>query len=184
METKALCLGLLTLGDSTGYEIKKALAEGPLSHFQFASFGTIYPALNQLEARGFVGSTAFTQNGRPDKKVYSITESGRAEFRRILKADPLADRIRSDHVFMLFFGDHMDTDHRREVRDGYLEYYRDAVDRLEKMDLSKALQGPRFAHQMGLTIYRAIIEFLESNRSEWFDEDEPESDTRDARTGT
>ena len=29
MDAKTLCLGVLTLGEATGYEIKKAVEEGP-----------------------------------------------------------------------------------------------------------------------------------------------------------
>ena len=103
MDTKALCLGILTMGDCSGYEIKKALAEGAMAHFQYASFGTIYPTLNRLEKQGFVTSVAYSQKGRPDKKVYSLTDKGRGEFRRILKMPPSPERYRSDYLFMLFF---------------------------------------------------------------------------------
>ena len=40
MNVRTLCLGVLSLGEATGYEIKKLL-ESRFSHFYDASFGSI-----------------------------------------------------------------------------------------------------------------------------------------------
>jgi len=48
MDVKTLCLGVLSLGDASGYEIRKMFEEGPFAHFHHASFGSIYPALSPL----------------------------------------------------------------------------------------------------------------------------------------
>ena len=175
MDTKALCLGVLSIGDSTGYEIKKALAEGPFAHFQYAGFGSIYPTLTRLEAEGLVAGASFAQKGRPDKRVYSITEAGRQAFRNMLLEDPGSERYRSDHLFMLFFGDDVDVERRRAVRESFVGYYRDVLAVLESKDSANAPPGMRFAHQMGIAIYRAAVEFLENQQPEWF-ENENESE--------
>ena len=78
----------------------------------------------------------------------------------------------------------MDVADRRAVRDAYIEQYRTALAKLESADCAKALPGHRFAHQLGVVTYRALIDYLESHQSEWFDEDERESDPRNLRTGT
>ena len=183
MDTKALCLGVLSLGDSTGYEIKKALAEGPFAHFQYAGFGSIYPTLTRLEAEGLVAGAAFAQKGRPDKRVYSITEAGRQAFRRMLQEEPGAERYRSDYLFMLFFGDDVDVERRRSVRDSYVRHYREALVALESMDLSKARPGMRFAHRMGIAMYRATIDFLENQQPEWFEDESEDVPMRQWRAG-
>ena len=66
------------LEEASGYEIKKDIEEGLFSHFIDASFGSIYPALTQLAAEGLLTVRAEEQTGKPDKKVYAITEAGRA----------------------------------------------------------------------------------------------------------
>ncbi|GEQ96922.1 hypothetical protein JCM17844_05590 [Iodidimonas gelatinilytica] len=48
MDVRTLCLGILALGDASGYEIKKMVAEGSFSFFSEASYGSIYPALTKL----------------------------------------------------------------------------------------------------------------------------------------
>ena len=48
MDVRTICLGLLTRGDATGYEMKKLFEEEGFGHFAEASFGSIYPALGRL----------------------------------------------------------------------------------------------------------------------------------------
>ena len=48
MDVQTLCLGSLTLGEASGYEIKKLFEEGPFAYFYHASYGSIYPALGNL----------------------------------------------------------------------------------------------------------------------------------------
>ena len=46
-------LGLLSHEDLTGYDIKKQIDSG-ISFFWKGSFGSIYPALSEMEKSGFV----------------------------------------------------------------------------------------------------------------------------------
>ena len=75
MQKETLCLGLLSLGPRSGYEIKQ-MFEGPLSDFYSLSFGTIYPTLNKLQSAKFVSCKQHAQSKKPDKKVYTITKKG------------------------------------------------------------------------------------------------------------
>ena len=75
MDVKTLCLGVLTEGDKTGYEIKRCFENG-FSHFFGAGFGSIYPALAELSRQGLVTCRSVEQDKRPDKKVYSLTACG------------------------------------------------------------------------------------------------------------
>jgi DNA-binding MarR family transcriptional regulator len=43
-----------------------------------AKSGTVYPALNSLEERGFLESEKVEQEDKPDKKTYAITDAGKA----------------------------------------------------------------------------------------------------------
>ena len=65
MDVRTLCLGVLSLGDASGYEIKKRL-ESTFNHFYDASFGSIYPALNQLQKEGLVRCEPEAQTNRQD----------------------------------------------------------------------------------------------------------------------
>ena len=75
-------LKLLDDGPKHGYELIRLLEERFLGLYA-PSAGTIYPRLQRLEAEGLVRHTA--AGGR---KVYEITEAGRAELRQ--RADELS----------------------------------------------------------------------------------------------
>ena len=103
MDTKSLCLAVLSYGDRSGYEIKKTFEDGPFSHIQEIGFSSIYPALARLLEDGLVSVTAHAQEGRPDKKVYSLTPKGRMALLDALDAPAEPDRIRSDFTFRMLF---------------------------------------------------------------------------------
>jgi DNA-binding PadR family transcriptional regulator len=71
-------LALLASEDSHGYQLKArlALALGPLAGA--LNDGQVYVTLTRLEKAGLVDSHRVGQADRPDRKVYSLTEAGRA----------------------------------------------------------------------------------------------------------
>lgn len=61
----------------SGYDLRKQF-EGSVGFFWQASFQQIYRELGKLEEQGLVESEAIAQQGRPDKKVFSVTTAGKA----------------------------------------------------------------------------------------------------------
>jgi DNA-binding PadR family transcriptional regulator len=92
VNVRTVCLSILYEGDATGYEIRRLCVEGECAYFVEASFGSIYPALAKLEGDGLVNSRVEAQDGKPSKKVYSITEAGRTAFVQAL-FEPLGDEV-------------------------------------------------------------------------------------------
>lgn len=90
MNVRTLCLSILYEGEATGYEIRRLCVEGECSYFVEASFGSIYPALAKMENEKLVTRRTEQQIGKPAKKVYCITDAGRAAFSDEL-AEPLGD---------------------------------------------------------------------------------------------
>lgn len=60
----------------TGYEIGRQF-ERSIGHFWSATHQQIYRTLKKLHADGLVAYEAVPQNGRPDKKVYTLSDRGR-----------------------------------------------------------------------------------------------------------
>jgi DNA-binding PadR family transcriptional regulator len=129
-----------------------------------ASYGSIYPALRDLEGEGSVRVSEVIQSGRPNKKVYEITDAGRERFREALKEPPAPDSYRSEFLMHLFFG-HLHEPgrllelvwRRREERlaeietlTGVEEEYRDVATPFQMMTLKS-----------GLAHARAEVAFLE-----------------------
>lgn len=74
MLTYAL-LGFLRYAPMTGYDLKQIM-DLSTSNFWHAKQSQIYTTLKKLEAKGQVQSEIEPQQGRPDRRVYSITPVG------------------------------------------------------------------------------------------------------------
>lgn len=167
MDAKTLCLGALALGDASGYEIRKLYEEGPLSYIHYTSFGSIYPALNKLLAEGLVSVTEHPQDGRPDKKVYHLTDQGREQFQQNLLAPPNGDRFRSDFLYMLYFSHMLPAEKVSELLDQMLVQYHAYHDDLKSREITEYPDKPpgaRFVFNMGLEFYEMVIRFIEDKR--------------------
>jgi DNA-binding PadR family transcriptional regulator len=86
MSTRLVILGLLRERPLHGYEIKHIIEEH-MGDWTNIAFGSIYFALKKLSEEGFVEKAGTEQEGgRPSRTIYQITEAGRAEFLRLLRA--------------------------------------------------------------------------------------------------
>jgi len=107
MNVRTICLAILHDGDATGYEIRKLSVEGEYSYFMDASYGSIYPALARLEDEKLVVSRVEQQDGKPAKKIYSITELGRTTFIQSLFEKLGEDEFRSEFLLFLRFANEL-----------------------------------------------------------------------------
>jgi len=87
MSLKYTLLGFLSYGPQTGYDIKKHM-DNSTQFFWHARLSQIYPTLKRMEEEELVESIVMPQEGKPDKKVYLITDKGRAALMEWL-AEPL-----------------------------------------------------------------------------------------------
>lgn len=74
-DLEAVVLGVLQEGGRHGYEIARRIREideGALN----AREGRLYPLLHKLEADGLIAGQWMPQEGRPPRKVYSLTATG------------------------------------------------------------------------------------------------------------
>ena len=100
-------LGILGMKPMSGYEIRSWIEEN-LGFFWSEGWGQLYPALRNLEERGFIRQdgdlSASSRKGNRNKKIYSITESGRAHFVRYLGKPPEEQGFRDELLLKVFFG--------------------------------------------------------------------------------
>ena len=96
-------LGMLSLGDRSGYELKQMIGES-IGNFWNESFGQIYPTLKRLETDGLVSAE---EGERAGSKVYSLTESGRGRLAEWLEVMPRPQVPRNELLLKLFFGNLM-----------------------------------------------------------------------------
>jgi len=164
LDVKTLCLGALCITDATGYDIKK-LFESAFSHFQHASYGSIYPALRQLEDTGLVSSREEPGTGHPARKVFTPTPAGRQRFVETLMETPASEQLRSDFLVLLFFAHLLPTDALAAKLDEVEAQYRQQLDYLESIATDHThTTGIQFTIDLGIRVYREKLAFLNERR--------------------
>lgn len=166
MDVRTICLGILSRGEATGYEIKKLFDDDGYQHFVEASFGSIYPALNRLTEEGLVSVRAEAQEKRPDRKVYSITPAGRTAFLASLMKPMPEDRHRSPFVFAMLFSHLLPQDRVTSLIDAYIDQSEAKLSQLTEKKPEPQSAGERFVVGLGRTIYEASLKFMRAHRAE------------------
>ena len=77
MSLPHVILTVLSTRDATGYDITKEFSAS-IGYFWKASHQQVYRELNKMAQNEMVTCELQPQDGKPDRKVYSITDAGRA----------------------------------------------------------------------------------------------------------
>jgi PadR family transcriptional regulator, regulatory protein AphA len=166
MNVRTLCLGVLSFQEASGYEIKKEIEEGLFSHFIEASFGSIYPALTQLNAEGLVTLRAEEQTSRPDKKVYAITEAGRATLAKSIAVIPSRDKYKSEFLFEMLFQDLLPNEFLRLAIEKQLTDLNEDLKRIVECRCAEDQSaGSDFVAGYGEAVLSAGVKYLEAKLS-------------------
>lgn len=165
MSVKTLCLAILNCGDTTGYEIRKHLTEGNFSYFEDASYGSIYPTLARLEVDGLVTVREEAQAGRPSRKIYSITDKGRAEFRKSLQELPAPDTFRSPFLLIAMWAELAGPETIGKAIDARMDNLRTEIAKLNTILQECDHPGTRFIVEYGLNCMNADLDFLVREKS-------------------
>ncbi|MER5844212.1 MULTISPECIES: PadR family transcriptional regulator [Streptomyces] len=92
-------LALLARGPAHGYELKQDLEQLLGSAYPQPNIGQIYVTLGRLEKSGLIEGEDVEQAGRPNKKVYHLTDTGREALRAWFEETSDEPRVR-DEFFM------------------------------------------------------------------------------------
>jgi PadR family transcriptional regulator, regulatory protein AphA len=164
--TEFAILGLLAEGPLSGYDIKKEVEER-LSHFWSLSYGHVYPMLRRLDEQGLVAMTVERQEGRPDRKVYAITDDGRRALEDAFVEPPAPSLPRNELLLRIFMGRHARKEHLlRDVRESRERAERTLamLQAIEaRVDGDPGRQAERVYWKLtlryGLRVYRAIADW-------------------------
>jgi PadR family transcriptional regulator AphA len=167
MDARAICLAVLSLGDASGYEIRKSLESGPFGSFTDAGFGSIYPALKRLSDEGMVAGRQESQGGRPDKTVYSVTQKGKLALLDVLSEGPSVERLHSDHLFRLYFAHLLPARAVEALIEDRIAFYTAKMAHMQdKRACDPANPGADFVCGFGLALYEAGARYLEEHKHE------------------
>lgn len=99
-----------------GYQLKGE-CEAIADEFWALNYGRLYRILDELESTGALTVADEIQKGRPNKKVYRITEKGKQSLDDWLLApvEPNAQPLRDEMVLKLLFIDSDDVDRIYEI---------------------------------------------------------------------
>lgn len=157
--TSFIVLGLLELcGEATPYDLKGLVALS-LGNFWSVQHAQLYTETARLAEAGLLSETR--EEGGRRRKVYSLTEKGRAALRE-WTATPTSEltELRDLGLLKVFFGadPKLIAERQLEVHRAKLAEY----ERLKaELDASGGLDGPRLALESGLGHEREFVEFWE-----------------------
>ncbi|MCW2658782.1 MAG: PadR family transcriptional regulator [Jatrophihabitans sp.] len=155
---------------STGYDLARRFDKS-IGQFWTATHQQVYKVLGRMDANGWVAATVVAQDARPDKKVYDLTDTGRAELQDWLARPAEREATRSDLAVKIRGASYGDpaavaAEVRRHRADhaGRLEFY--LANEKREFPEPSALTGHRL-HQWlvlrgGITLERGLID--------WYDE--------------
>ncbi len=158
----------------TLYDIKKGM-ERSTEYFASTSQGAIHPALVKLEKNGYINSKEEIKNNRI-KKLYSITDSGRERFSKLMRQDLGPDKYKSTQLLKMLFFNELTKEERLASISTHIKYFRDMQQdlihirdegkmRLEEMGLSletfKPAKYENDALEFGLAYSSFIIKWFE-----------------------
>jgi DNA-binding PadR family transcriptional regulator len=171
MDISNLCLGALSLSEASGYEIKK-MFESSFSHFQAVSFGSVYPALAKLSDQGLVTYREETQEKRPTKKVFSITDKGRKHFYKNLTITEPTEQHRSDFLLLLMFAHMLPEERLKEIIDTQISHITAELKIIEESEGEywELTPGMRFTLEYGKAAYSAVLELMQQRRDQLLEE--------------
>ena len=172
MDVKTVCLGMLTEGPASGYDLKKEF-ESTFSHFFAAGYGSIYPALSTLSESGLVDCEEIPQEGKPDRKVYRITDEGRMFLLEALKNLEPSHKIRSEFLATLCFAHLMPPGDVQAVLDHRLAAianFHGMFEQFEQECVCEWPEGAKFVLGIGRAVANAMETYINENRHALADE--------------
>jgi PadR family transcriptional regulator, regulatory protein AphA len=166
MDVKTVCLGLLSFGEATGYDLKKHF-EASFDHFFSTGFGSIYPALSALAAEGLAECTSVPQDGRPDRKIYRITPAGEAALRTTLATCEPGHKLRSELLALLYFSNLVPPERVKSLLDSRLAQMQQSLSRMRHTGCPGEPEWPnsvRFVQGFGVALLEAATRYMTTNR--------------------
>jgi DNA-binding PadR family transcriptional regulator len=140
-------LGLLHEGPMHGYELRKRL-NLMLGWGRVLSYGSLYPALKKMLRKQLIEEAATTVVTRRPRIVYQLTESGNAEFQRLMsEVGPNAWEDDTFDIRFAFFG-RADMETRLRVLEGRRSRLQERLERVQKELAMTQQEVDRYAAEL------------------------------------
>ncbi|MDI3402409.1 PadR family transcriptional regulator [Streptomyces cavernicola] len=110
MTLRHAVLAALLDEERSGYQLAKAFDMG-VANFWYAKPQQLYAELTRLEQGGLVSGREVVQAGRPNKRLFTVTDTGLAELEEFTAAAAKPSVLRDDLMVKVQAADSVDTDH-------------------------------------------------------------------------
>ncbi len=170
MSLRYAILSLLAHDPLSGYELMK-LFDGSVGYFWHASHPQIYKELARLERNGDVTHRSVEQRGRPTKKIYSLSESGRRALLAWLRIPARAQRVKDEMMLKTFSCGLLTNEEAVELIAKHREIHRARLQKYQ--ELERFLRsGPVMSNRLRLGGYLTLLRGIRhaSGYIEWCDE--------------
>lgn len=171
MSLDSAVLGFLSTDDLSGYDLKTRCFDRAIPHFWTADQAQIYRTLDRLQAAGHVSVRRLRQEGRPDRKIYSITRSGREALAEWASRPHGSTPFRDPLLIQLYFAEDVPPQDLIEVLIAQREQRQERLDGLRsraaafaqehKDDGEHSLALKRMTFEAAMTSDRATIDWLD-----------------------
>ena len=93
-----IVLGILKKESMSAYDIQKLVEYRNISKWVKISTPSIYKKVIQLEEKGYITSTQVKEGKMPEKAVYTLTDSGNSQFKKLM----IEISLKPIHIFLEF----------------------------------------------------------------------------------
>lgn len=173
MALRNAILAMLLDADASGYDLAKSF-DSSVANFWTATPQQLYRELDKMESQGAVRAQVVEQQGRPNKRLFSLTETGLAELAEFTTRAPKATAVRDEllvQVQALESGDSASirqaVEARRATAEAKLQRYERLRERLlgghTEVDFLATAErvGPYLTLARGLTFEQENIRWCE-----------------------
>ncbi|CAH0992084.1 hypothetical protein SIN8267_02199 [Sinobacterium norvegicum] len=108
MSLKHAVLALLQKEEGSGYDLSKRF-KGGMSYFWSASHQQIYQQLKKMLSDDLIAVRVESQDGKPDKKIYQITELGTQALIDWIEEPSKMSRVNDAFLVKLYAGEVVDN---------------------------------------------------------------------------
>ncbi|MBW8481413.1 PadR family transcriptional regulator [Actinomadura parmotrematis] len=109
MALRNAVMAALLDGEASGYDLAKGF-DASVANFWMATPQQLYRELERMEADGLVSARVVEQERRPNKRLFSLTDAGRAALRAFTAAAPRPGAIRDELMVKVQAADAGDLD--------------------------------------------------------------------------
>ena len=171
-------LGFLSLEPLTGYDLKTQCFDQSVRYFWSADQAQIYRTLDKLQQEGHIKSELEIQEGKPNRKVYHLTDSGRKVLLKWLREPQELPVFKEPFLMQLYFSEELTNEeilkqirYQKQQHEERLSEYFAIRDHFEQAFEKRAKDPQKRAHTLQYLTLKFGIR-LEELYLKWLEESE------------